>query len=278
MSFEETKRWYDGYTLKGISIYNPRSVVMSMTGHDYDNYWTSTETYTALQDYIGMNFDGLRDTIVRLISGERQKIDTTTFNNDMVTFHIQDDVLTLLVHLGYLTYEFDTKEVSIPNYEISEQFVSTIRIMNWSEVVQAVSTSRELLEATLRCDEEKVAELIQKSHSENTSILKYNDENSLSCVISLAYYYAKERYEIIRELPSGDGFADLVFIPRKNCTSPAVIIELKQGKSAVSAIQQIKEKNYVSGLKGYTGDVLLVGISYDEKKKHSCIIEKVCKE
>lgn len=134
MSFKETKRWYNGYNLKGISIYNPRSVVMSMSGHDFDNYWTSTETYEALKVYIEMNFDGLRDTIIRLLAGEKAVIDTTTFCNDMVTFHDKDDVLTLLLHLGYLTYDFFTKEVWIPNYEISQQFASTIKIMGWSEV------------------------------------------------------------------------------------------------------------------------------------------------
>ncbi len=278
MPFEETKHWYNGYYLKGISVCNPCSVVMSMTGEYFSNFWTSTETYTALQDYIGMNFDGLRDTIVRLLAGEKQKIDTTTFTNDMVSFKIQDDVLTLLVHLGYLTFDFGTKEVSVPNYEISEQFVSTIRVMNWSEVVKAVSISHELLKATLCCDENKTAELIYQSHSESTSILKYNDENSLACIISLAYYSAREYYEIIRELPAGEEFADLVFLPRRNCEYPAMIVELKKKTSSVSVLNQIKEKHYSEGLKSYTGEILLVGISYDDDKKHTCTIEKIVKE
>lgn len=138
MPFEETKKWYDGYNLMGVSIYNPRSVVMSMTGGYFNNYWTSTETYEALKKYIEMNFDGLKDTVIELMAGQKAKIDTTTFSNDMVTFETKDDILTLLVHLGYLTYDFDTKEVSIPNYEISEQFVSTIKIMGWSEVAESL--------------------------------------------------------------------------------------------------------------------------------------------
>ena len=278
MSFDETKRWYDGYNLKGIWIYNPRSVVMSMTGHDFDNYWTSTETYEALKVYIQMNFDGLRDTVVRLLAGEKQVIDTTTFTNDMVTFNTKDDVLTLLVHLGYLTYNFDTKEVSIPNYEISEQFASTIKIMGWSEVANSLKISDELLKATLNGNEEKVAELIEKAHQDNTSILKYNDENSLSCVLSLAYYSARKSYTVERELPAGKGFADLVFKPRKNCHSPALIVELKYDKSADTAIEQIKNKQYTDCLNDYYGDILLVGINYDkESKKHSCKIEKIKK-
>lgn len=278
MPFDETKRWYDGYNLKGVSIYNPRSVVMSMTGHDYDNYWTSTETYEALKIYIEMNFDGLKDIIIELLSGEKVVIDTTTFTNDMVTFVTKDDVLTLLIHLGYLTFDFYTKEVSIPNYEISEQFASTIKVIGWSEVADSLKLSDELLKATLNYNEEKVAELIDKAHSDNTSILKYNDENSLSCVISLAYYSARKTYTIDRELPAGKGYADLVFRPRKNNSNPAMIVELKYDKSAEGALEQIKKKQYADCLKDYSGEILLVGINYDKDDKcHNCKIEKINK-
>ena len=213
-----------------------------------------------------------------LLAGQKAVIDTTTFTNDMVTFNTKDDVLTLLIHLGYLTYNSNTKEVSIPNYEISEQFASTIRVMGWSEVANSIKNSDELLKATLACDEEKVAELIEQSHQDNTSILKYNDENSLSCVLSLAYYSARKSYIIERELPAGKGFADLVFKPRSNNSNPAMIVELKYDGSAESAIEQIKEKRYIDCLKNYSGEVLLVGINYDkESKKHSCKIERAKK-
>jgi len=278
MPFDEIKRWYDGYNLMGVSAYNPRSVVMSMTGGYFNNYWTSTETYEALRVYIEMNFDGLKDTIIELLAGQKAVIDTTTFSNDMVTFETKDDVLTLLVHLGYLTYDFYTKEVSIPNYEISEQFASTIKVMGWSEVANSLKLSDELLKSTLNCDAEKVAELIDKAHSDNTSILKYNDENSLSCVISLAYYSARKTYTIERELPAGKGFADLVFRPRKNNINPAIIVELKYDKPAEGAIEQIKKKQYADCLKDYSGEILLVGINYNkDTKKHDCVIEKVYK-
>ena len=277
MPYDETKRWYDGYNLKGISIYNPRSVVMSMTGHDYDNYWTSTENYEALEEFICRNDDGLRDTIVGLLAGEKKKIDTSTFTNDMVTFKSQDDVLTLLVHLGYLTFDFKTKEVSIPNYEVSEQFVSTIKITDWSEISKSLKVSDDLFKATLRGDSEKVAELISDSHKENTSILKYNDENSLACVLSIAYYSARKDYIIHRELATENGFADLVFIPRKGRNLPAMIVELKKGHSAEEAIQQIKDNDYRHKVSEYTGEILLVGINYDEQKGHTCKIEKIQK-
>ncbi len=278
MPYSEMKRWYDGYKLKEISVYNPRSVVMSLTGGDFYNYWTSTETFEALTVYIMMNFDGLRDSIIKLISGGSVSIDTTMFSNDMVTFHSKDDVLTLLVHLGYLTYDFFDKTVSIPNYEISEQFASTIRQLDWGEVAKSLQISNELLKATLAGKSDKVAELIRQSHMEDTSILKYNDENSLACVISLAYYSAREKYEMWRELPTGEGFADLVFLPRKNVDLPAMVVELKKDKSADSAIDQIKRKQYTDKIRDYSGEVLLVGISYDVKEKiHSCVIEKISK-
>ncbi len=277
-SFSEMKRWYDGYNLNGISIYNPKSVVESILRGQFNNYWTSTETYEALKIYIEMNFDGLKDTIIELLAGGKAVVDTTTFSNDMITFETRDDVLTLLIHLGYLTYDFYTKEVSIPNYEISEQFASTIKVMGWSEVADSLRSSDELLKATLNCNEEKVAKLIDKAHSDNTSILKYNDENSLSCVISLAYYSARKTYTIERELPAGKGFSDLIFRPRKNNSNPAMIVELKYDKSAEGALEQIKKKHYTDCLKDYSGEILLVGINYDKDDKcHTCKIERITK-
>lgn len=277
-SFIEMKRWYDGYSVNGISVYNPKSVVESVIRGGFNNYWTSTETYEALKVYIEMNFDGLKDTIIELLAGKKITIDTTTFTNDMVTFSSKDDVLTLLIHLGYLTYDFTTKKVFIPNYEISEQYASTIKVIGWYEVVKSLKISDELLKATLDCDEIKVAELIEQIHQDNTSIIKYNDENSLSCVISLAYYSARKTYTFERELPAGKGYADIVFIPRVQNNNPAIIIELKYDHSAEEALKQIKDMQYADCLKDYSGEILLVGINYNKKtKKHDCSIEKIKK-
>lgn len=275
MPFEDTKSWYDGYTLMGISVYNPRSVVMSMTGGYFSNYWTSTETYEALKVYIDMNFDGLKDKVTRLVAGEKIPINPTKFQNDMTTLRSADDIFTLLVHLGYLTFDFYTKCVWIPNSEVAQEFINSIEDGGWEEVMKAINASDKLLQATINGDEQTVAELIDKAHSENTSILKYNDENSLSCVISIAYYSAKRTYTVERELPAGKGYADLVFKPRRNNSNPAMIVELKYNKSAESAIQQIKDKNYPDCLKDYSGEILLVGISYDDNKRHYCRIEKI---
>ena len=275
MPFSETKKWYDGYCVDGVSIYNPKSVVEAMLRGKFSNYWTQTETYEALKIYIQSNEFGVQDVILKLLAGEKEKIDTTTFSNDMVTFATKDDVLTLLVHLGYLTYDAETKEIWIPNDEVMEQFISTVKVMGWGSVVTALETSEKLLQATLSGDEQTVAELIEQAHQANASILKYNDENALSCVISLAYYSAQKNYTLHREMPAGKGFADIVFEPNRNCNLPAMIVELKWGHSAEEAIEQIKRKDYLDCLQNYHGEVLLVGVNYDKKKHHTCKIERV---
>lgn len=196
----------------------------------------------------------------------------------MTTLRSADDIFTLLVHLGYLTFDFYTDEVWIPNSEVAQEFINSIEDGGWEEVIKVIKVSDELLKATLNCEEEKVAELTDKAHSDNTSILKYNDENSLSFVISLAYYSARKTYTIERELPAGKGYADLVFRPRKNNNNPAMIVELKFDKSAEGAIEQIKTKQYVDCLKDYSGEILLVGINYNKAdKRHTCKIEKITK-
>ena len=275
MPFSETKKWYDGYCVDGVSIYNPKSVVEAMLRGKFSNYWTQTETYEALKIYIQSNEFGVQDVILKLLAGEKEKIDTTTFSNDMVTFATKDDVLTLLVHLGYLTYDAETKEIWIPNDEVMEQFISTVKVMGWGSVVTALETSEKLLQATLSGDEQTVAELIEQAHQANASILKYNDENALSCVISLAYYSAQKNYTLHREMPAGKGFADIVFEPNRNCNLPALIVELKWGHSAEEAVEQIKRKDYLNCLQNYHGEILLVGVNYDKEKHHTCKMERV---
>ena len=276
MDFEETRRWYDGYRFENVEhVYSPRSVVSAMLSRSFDNYWNQTETFEALRDYIVLNYTGLKDTVIELLAGEHKKIETGSFSNDMTTFSTADDVLTLLIHLGYLGYDFSTKEVFIPNSEIASEFVAAIQGAGWDTVINAVKKSDNLLKATWDKNAEAVAEGIEEAHFE-TSILKYNDENSLACVISLAYYSARAYYTEIRELPTGKGYADVVYLPRKNhMDKPAMIIELKWDKSAEGAIAQIKDKKYVKALEEYKGNMLLVGVNYDkENKKHQCVIEE----
>ena len=279
MDFDETRSWYDGYMFRKFNhIYNPRSVVESMRCKNFSNYWTSTETYEALKIYIDMDFDGLRSDIVKMLGGGSISLNIFSFQNDMRTFKTKDDVLTLLIHLGYLAYDSDKKEVFIPNKEIIGEFENAMSVGGWSEVMNVLKASEKLLKDTLLCDEQSVARGLDKAHMEASSILEYNDENSLSCAIGLAYYSARKDYRLIRELPTGLGFADVVFLPLPSVNKPALVIELKYNKDAYTAIQQIKNRKYTQALEEYKGEILLVGINYDRENKnkpHSCVIEKM---
>lgn len=279
MDFSEISNWYDGYKFRRFRhVYNPRSVVAAMLCQNYSNYWTSTETYDALKIYMDMDFDGLRSDIVRMLGGECIKVNTRSFQNDMHTFKTKDDVLTLLIHLGYLGYDLQEQEAFIPNREIMEEFENAMSVGGWTEVMNVLKASEKLLDDTLRRDEKSVAEGLERAHMEVASILRYHDENSLGCAISLAYYSARKDYRMIREMPAGKGFADVVFWPLPSSRKPALVVELKFDQSADTAIRQIKERRYTQALEGYTGEILLVAINYDKNgkdKRHSCVIEKM---
>lgn len=271
------KYWYDGYKFKKVKeVYNPLSVVKAVTNGAYESYWSKTESFEALKIYIDMNYDGLKESIIKLMAGNSQKIDTSNFSNDMVTFESADEVMALLIHLGYLGYDSERREVFIPNNEIRTEFAAAVKnSKNYVEVARAIRASDDLLEATLAGDNDKVAELIQAAHQE-TAHIQYNDENALSYTVSLAYYSARSKYQIQREMPAGKGFADMVFTPLPHHPEmPPVVVELKWDKNADTAIKQIKEKNYPECLKGYEDRILLVGINYDKTtRKHTCLIEK----
>ncbi|MDE7029827.1 MAG: ATP-binding protein [Lachnospiraceae bacterium] len=279
MDFAAISSWYDGYQFTKFGhIYNPKSVVEAMRRHKCLSYWTSTETYEALKRYMEMDFDGLRPDIVQMLGGGRVRVNTRSFQNDMRSFHTKDDVLTLLIHLGYLAYDSDTQEAFIPNREITGEFENAMSVGGWPNVMKVLKASEKLLADTLRGDAKSVAEGLDRAHMEVASILTYNDENSLGCAIGLAYYSARKDYKLIRELPAGKGFADVAFVPLPHTDSPAVLVELKYDRSADAAVQQIKSRQYTQAFEAYAGDILLVGVNYDRNnpdKPHSCVIERV---
>ena len=280
MDFDEMEKWYDGYQIGDeLSMFNPNSVVQAIDTGRCRSFWASTGSFDAITSYINMNFDGLRDDIICMLGGGRVKVNPTKFQNDMSIVRSKDDVLTVLIHLGYLSFDWKREECYIPNKEVEGELVNAIEENKWEYVINALNQSERLLEATLRGNSDYVAKTLDVAHTEHTSILSYNDENSLACVISLAYYYARNNYHIHREYPTGEGYADLVLIPRKNIESPALVIELKYNKDAHAAISQIKDKNYPQKIAEYTGDILLVGINYDKNaKQHECQIERWRKE
>ena len=276
MSFSDMKHWYDGYSFEETGhVYCPNSVVEAINNRRFKNYWTKTGTYEILKSYIAMDFKGLKQKIVEMLAGNRCKINTNRFQNDMTTFTDADDVLTLLIHLGYLAYDSEKEEAYIPNSEVRSEMINAVSGDGWDEVYNAIVDSERLLKATWAMDEDKVAQMIHDVHTANSSSLVYNNEVSLSSIIMLAYYSAAKDYTVRRELPTGEGFADMVFIPKRSANVPAMIIELKWDKSAEGAISQIKDKGYVDALREYKGNLLLVGINYDKKTRvHQCKIEK----
>ena len=281
VAFNQMQQWYDGYSFKDVPhIYNPNSVVNAATYKKFISYWTKTETFESLQEYIDMNMEGLRDDIVKLIAGEDVIVDVSTFSNDMVTFHSKDDVLTLLIHLGYLAINGSTNLgviVHIPNEEIKLEFKTCVKNNNrYAGVYDLIKNTDVLLNDIWSLNSEAVAKIFDEAHQDHTSILTYNNENSLANVIAISLFLSTTNtYNVVRELPTGKGYADLVYLPKPGVNKPALLIELKFDKSAQTAITQIKEKNYLQFFKDYKGEVLLVGINYSKgTKTHQCIIER----
>ncbi len=279
MDFDELEKWYDGYQIGDIpSIFNPNSVMQAVQRGRCRSFWSSTGAFDAVTSYINMNFDGLRDNIIEMLAGGRAKVNPTKFQNDMSEVRNRDDVLTLLIHLGYLSFNWRQSECYVPNMEVKGELANAVEENNWEHVTKALQQSDQLLSATLDGDAKAVARMVEEVHSEHTSILSYYNENSMACVLSIAYYAAHADYVFHRELATGKGFADLVLMPRKNVSKPAIILELKCNRSAKAAISQIRKKDYPEKVAQYTGDMLLVGINYNKTaKRHDCRIERVQK-
>lgn len=280
MNFAEAKDWYDGYSFDQLnSVYNPYSIMSAMHSRKYKSYWKKTSAAEALLTYIDMDEEGLQDDIVKMISGEEIDVDTETFDNDFETIKNKDDVLTLLIHLGYLAYHEDGQgigTVRIPNKEVRIEFNKILRRGKHTKLLDLIHKSDELLKKTIQGDADAVAQEIAMVHDSNYAPQFYNDEQALRTAVRYAYITCVDQYNKIEELPSGHGCADLVYIPKKRSALPAMVIELKWNKTASAAIAQIKDRNYPAVLKDFGGEIILVGINYDEKTKlHSCMIEKI---
>ncbi len=279
MNFAEVKRWYDGYLLDDYHVYNPKAVVSVMLSRKFKSYWSNTANYDLIVPLINMNYNGLKTDIITMLSGSEVKVDVGTFKNDTVSFASKDDVITYLIHLGYLAYNEKKKTAFLPNEEIREEMAYAVKKKTWKEMISFTEKSNAILEAVLSDNENAVASGIEKIHDNYIPSLQYNNENALSSVITLAFLSSMEFYSRpLRELPSGKGFSDIIYLPKPEYMDeyPALLIELKWNKDAKTAIDQIKEKNYPESIKEYTSNILLVGINYDKTtKKHECIIEKL---
>ena len=303
-SYEDIKEWYDGYDITDIippdpnyekqnmsgedikpkhySIYSPLSVVKAVSNGIIQNYWNKTENYEALAEYIRMNLEGLKDSVALLMDGGRVKVNVSKYQNDMTSFNGSNDVLVMLIHLGYLGYNVDTREVFIPNREILDEFKTSTESTEWVDTFKSFRKSQELLDATWSCNEEKVARILEWFHdcAENKT---YNSEAALSYAIQMAYYAGQKYYTSIQELDSGKGYADLVYLPSPKCPDkPAILIELKYNQSVRTAADQIRSREYLQKMEHYKGNILVVSVNYDKDvdtddpdyKHHTCRIEK----
>ncbi len=277
MDFERTKQAYDSYIFGSArSMFNPNSVMENAEAKSYASFWSKTASFTLVNKFIQIDADNVKQKILRMINGESMSVDIINFRNDMKNIENCDDVLTLLIHLGYLSYDPENGTARIPNTEVLTEFKNIVRSANWGNISEAVAKSSQLVRDTIEMNSSAIAKAFDDYHFEATSILSFNDENSMASAIRYAYFSAIEYYKIVRELPAGKGFADMVFLPLRKSSRPAILIEFKYDKSADSAITQIHNKNYTGVLKGLSEKVILVGINYNKKDgKHDVVMEEL---
>ena len=283
LDFETTKFWYDGYKVGEYELYNPNSIIELINHGTYKSYWSATAAYDLVKEAINLNFEGLKDDIIKLCSGTSIRIyDIESFNTAEKNFPNKDSIYVYLVHLGYLGYNDEDSTIYVPNEETRRELLHSVRDNHWPQYEGALKLSEQVVLATENKDTETVANLLAKVHEDKVPVLEYNSESALRYVVLMAYLAAEKDYLApLNEFPTGKGFADIVYLPKKISKKgkPALIIELKKDASAKVALEQIKERDYVSRVKEYTDNILLIGINYDSKsKQHSCIIEKYQKQ
>ena len=274
VDFARCKSEYDGYSQKGYEIYNPESVVRCLQKGEFGNFWGKTSTYKVITDRLKHNYKGMKDDVIRLIAGEEVKVNVTSYMNTMTDFVSKDDVFTYLIHLGYLAYNNVAGTCRIPNFEVRKEWYNAMAAMSdYEKTDEIIKASEELMEQTLLKNSDAVAKALNESHIHVTSNRNYNNENALAAAVYIAYVYALNHYTIFKELTTGKGFADLVFVPiHLDGEHPPIIIELKHNTSTGNALKQIQSKEYFHAFDSYKGKVLFVGINYDDDKKHECEI------
>ena len=310
ISKERLKEWYEGYKFlmydedkntedegyeadgkndeapekyRLVDVYNPNSVAKAVSRRKCGNYWSSTSSNEEVIRLINMNFEGIRDDIINLISGGRIVFDCESFQNDMTTIDNKDQIFSLLVCLGYLgcSDEGDfLRSAYVPNREIRSALSSIVRKQPWYNSMPVIERSEKLFQAIRSLDAAKTAEIIGSIHnSPYVSVIGYNREEALVfCLISGLMWCTENAYNSIRELPAGKGFADLVFVPKIRADLPIMILEFKRDSSAEEALNQIKERDYAARYRKdrNENEILLIGLNYNSlTKEHQCLIETV---
>jgi len=270
-TYEELKYWYDGYYKSdGSGLFNPRSVSFALRKGHCDNYWTKTGPMNEIADVIEHNVDSVREDIVNMVAGNPVEVELDGYGAAQLELNNRDSILSAMVVYGFLSYH--DNELRIPNKELMQKFEKVLKRDSMGAIAEIVKQSKDIMKATLAKNSVAVAQYLEEIHDREIPFLAYHDENSLACVITLSYLYARNYYDITREAKSGKGYADFLFTPKRKGYL-AIVLELKWDKSAADAIRQIKERQYIKKVKEY-GEVLLVGINYDKQtKKHECIIE-----
>ncbi len=298
LSMDEIRDWYNGYQTKdGSRIYNPRSVICALEDAACQSYWTRTGKMDEVLFFLKYNIAEVRDDVVKMVNNMAVEIDIEKeYSAGQGNPVNRKDIYAAMVIYGLLSYH--DGELRIPNKELMIEFENALEDDEFGYVAELVSSSNEVLEATLNKKGEVVASYLHNIHNSELPILKYNDENSLSCVVTLAYLAARNKYRVEREEKSvrssskavspldetsrtakshaGKGYVDFIFYPKRK-THPGIIIELKADATPETAIAQIKEKEYSEKLrKVNVKKILAVGISYDTREKeHQCIIVEI---
>ena len=276
IDFDELQEWYNGYsTAKGIKIYNPRSVSIALNNRYCESYWTNTGAMNEVRDYLKYNVFDVREDVIRMVSGE--EIDITIdeeFRAGQEAPKTKEEIYSAMIILGFLSYH--DGYLKIPNKELMKEFEKALKDESFGYVSEIIKQSEKMLKATISEDIETVIKVLHDIHNSEIPILQYNDENSLSCVVTLAYLSARDTYRVEREEKTGKGYADFTFHPRRKGDT-AFVLELKRNDTPENAIKQIKEKEYFQKFLQSQGSrkILAVAICYDSNtKEHSCKIEK----
>lgn len=278
---EGLKEWYDGYQTKsGERLYNPRSVVMSLSNNNLGNYWTSSGPYDEIYYYIERNVDEVRDDLARMVSGIPVSARVREYAATSQELKTREEIFSAMVVYGFLSYE--NGKVSIPNKELGDKFAEMLqREPSLGYVYRLAKESERMLEATLAGDTKTMEEIFELVHDTEVPILSYNHETELAAIVNLIYLAARDTYRVEREDKAGKGYVDFIFYPETDKSADCIILELKVDHTPDEAIQQIREKNYALRFQGkigknpqYSGRILAVGISYGKAaKKHSCKVE-----
>lgn len=278
---EGLRLWYDGYhTKEGERVYNPRSVVASLTNNNLGNYWTSAGPYDEIFYYIERNTAEVRDDLARMVSGTAVPANVREYAATSMNLATRDEIFSAMVVYGFLSYE--KGYVRIPNKELMDRFRDMlVKEPALGYVHQLAKLSGRMLRATLENDTEVMAEILEFAHNTEVPLLSYNHETDLTAVVNLVYLAARDMYRVEREDKCGTGYVDFIFYPEVNRKADGIILELKVNDTPENALRQIKDRKYALRFEGklgerpkYQGRVLGVGIAYDkEAKVHSCITE-----